>query len=104
MIVVCGLWVRYDTGIMIAADKIPNDTSVETERAYLCLLRDVPLWRKAAMVNSLTKACQELAIAGIRMRHPDISDVEVRMRLAALWLDRDMMVRIFNWDPMLEGY
>ena len=96
--------VRYDAGIMIAAGKVPSDTSKEAEQVYLKLLREVPLWRKAAMVNSLTKACQELAIAGIRMRHPNASEKEILMRLSALWLDRAMMVRVFNWDPQLEGY
>ena len=104
MIVVCDLLLRYDTSIMITSDKALNDTSIDAEKAYLKLLREVPLWRKAAMVNSLTKACQELAIAGIRMRHPNASDMEIMMHLAALWIDREMMVRIFDWDPILEGY
>jgi hypothetical protein len=104
MIVVCGTLVSYDTGIMTAADKVPSDTSIEAEQAYLNLLREIPLWRKAAMMDSLTKACQELAVAGIRMRYPNASNMEILMRLAALWLDREMMVRIFGWDPILEGY
>jgi hypothetical protein len=96
--------VRYDAGIMISADKVPSDTSKEAERIYLKMLREVPLWRKAAMVDSLTRACQELAVAGIRMRHPNAPEKEILMRLAALWLDREMMIRVFNWDPELEGY
>jgi hypothetical protein len=95
---------RYDAGIMAAASGVQSDTSKESEQTYLNMLRDVPLWRKAAMVDSLTKACQELAVAGIRMRHPKVSEKEIRMRFAALWIDREMMIKVFNWDPKLEGY
>ena len=97
--------VRYDAGIMIAAGKKAlSDTSAEAEQAYLRLLREAPLWRKAVMVDSLTRACQELAVAGIRVRHPNASEKEIKMRVAALGLDRKTMIRIFNWDPELKGY
>jgi len=89
---------------MITMDKAPNDTDIKAERIYLKLLKESPPWRKAAMVDSLTQACQELAIAGIRRRHPNASEKEIRMRAASLWLDRNLMVRIFNWDPAREGY
>jgi hypothetical protein len=56
------------------------------------------------MVNSLTKTCQELAVAGIRLRHPNASEREIRMRLAALWIDQELMIRVFGWDPKSEGY
>jgi hypothetical protein len=84
--------------------KALNDTSKEAERVYLRLLKEAPPWRKAAMVDSLTRSCQELAAAGIRMRHPNASDREIRLRLAALWLDRDVMMNVFHWDPEQEGY
>jgi hypothetical protein len=89
---------------MIPDDKAPNDTDWETEQVYLKLLRETPVWRKAEMVDSLTRACQELAAAGIRMRHPNASEREISLRLAALWLDRELMIRVFNWDPAREGY
>jgi hypothetical protein len=104
MIVVRYVIVRYDACIMISAGKAPKDTSKEAEQAYLKMLRKVPLWRKVAMIDSLTKACQEMAVAGIRMRHPNASEEEIKIRLAALWLEREIMIRIFHWDPALEGF
>ena len=85
-------------------DKVPNDTAAQTERAYLRLLRESPPWRKAAMVDSLTRACHELGAAGVRMRHPGAAEREITMRVAALWLDRETMVRAFGWDPAREGF
>jgi hypothetical protein len=60
--------------------------------------------QKLKRVDELTKSVQELAMAGIRARHGDIPQQEMRLRLGALWLDREIMVRVFNWDPQKEGY
>jgi hypothetical protein len=35
---------------------------------------------------------------------PDLSERELRLRLAALWLDRETMIDAFGWDPEVEGY
>lgn len=60
--------------------------------------------QKLAVVSQLTLAAEELATAGIRMRHPGASGRELELRLGALRLDRDTMVRVFGWDPETEGY
>jgi len=81
-----------------------TDTDEATEQVYLQMLREAPPWRKAIMVDALTRACQELAAAGIRRRHPDASAEDTRMRVAALWLGRELMMRVFGWDPEIRGY
>lgn len=51
------------------------------------------------------RACAlRLARAGIRRRHGNIGDGEMRLRLASLWLDADTMRLVFGWDPEREGY
>jgi hypothetical protein len=45
-----------------------------------------------------------LARAGIRRRRGEIGEREMRLRVAALWLDRATMRRVFGWDPDREGY
>jgi len=35
---------------------------------------------------------------------PDLTERELRLRLAALWLDRETMIEAFGWDPEVEGY
>ena len=64
----------------------------------------MPSWAKAREVSEFTRACQQMALAGIRRRHPGADDRELQLRLAALWLDRGTMVRCFGWDPEVEGY
>jgi len=59
---------------------------------------------KLHRVSELNRAIQELALARIKKQYGNISQGEQRLRLAALWLDRDTMIRVFNWDSDREGY
>ena len=59
---------------------------------------------KLRRVSELTKAVQQLALARIKKQYGDISEHEQRLRLASLWLDRNTMVRGFQWDPEIQGY
>jgi hypothetical protein len=59
---------------------------------------------RMARVVSLNRALDQLARAGIRARHGEgLSEAEVRLRLAALRLDRQTMIRAFGWDPDAHG-
>jgi len=60
--------------------------------------------KKLAQVSAMSQTVLRLAAARIRKQHDGISDRELLLRLASLWLDRDTMVRAFGWDPDREGY
>ncbi len=60
--------------------------------------------QKMQQVNELTKAVQQLALARIRKKYGNISEREQRLRLGALWLPRETMIRVFDWDPEQQGY
>lgn len=72
--------------------------------------RQIEAWRrmtpaeKLRVVDELVLATEALALAGIRQRHPAANPREVELRLAALRLDRELMVRWLDWDPAREGY
>ncbi|MCL0050799.1 hypothetical protein M1N22_03040 [Dehalococcoidia bacterium] len=55
-------------------------------------------------VNELNRTVQQLALLRIRKQYGDISEREQMLRLAALWLDRETMTKVFDWDPDKEGY
>ena len=55
-------------------------------------------------VSELNRAVQQLALSRIRKRYGDIPEQEQKLRLASLWLDRETMIRVFNWDPKAMGY
>ena len=66
--------------------------------------RKMEPWKKLALSEAMTQTVIQLAAARIRKQHEGISERELRLRLASLWLDRDTMVKAFGWDPEKEGY
>ncbi len=72
--------------------------------------RQIEAWRvmtpaaKLHIVSELLRATEELARAGVRLRHPRAGEREQQLRLAALRLDRETMIRWLDWDPEREGY
>jgi hypothetical protein len=87
-------------------DKEPlfSDTDTDAERLLIDLARKTPVWEKFQQVANATEACLAFARAGIRSRYPDASEKEVKLRLAALVLDRETVMRVYGWDPEVEGY
>ncbi|MDD5674623.1 MAG: hypothetical protein PHC61_10695 [Chitinivibrionales bacterium] len=45
-----------------------------------------------------------MALTRLRGQYKNMSRQEEKLRLAALWLPRETMIKWFNWDPLLKGY
>jgi hypothetical protein len=83
----------------------PQDTSPEAERVLIRGYRRMSPLRKLERVAAMNRALDRLAEARIRATYgPDLTEREVRLRLAALRLDRETMIRVFEWDPEERGY
>ncbi|MFH0938732.1 MAG: hypothetical protein V1899_05565 [Planctomycetota bacterium] len=80
------------------------DTHPEAEKVLIALLRKTPAWQKCQQVSSMIHACRQLSLVGLRIRYPDASEKELRRRLAALWLPRELVIKVYGWDPEKEGY
>lgn len=80
------------------------DTSREAEERQIAHWRALPDPEKARVLSELTRAAQQLARAGVLARHPAASEEEIRLRVLALRLDRETMLKFFRWDPEREGY
>ena len=78
------------------------DTSPDAQRILVERWRRMPAWEKAGLVNLLSRDCERLAIAGIRSQHPGLESREERRLLALRRLGRDLTLRVFGDDPMLE--
>jgi hypothetical protein len=90
-----------------AEDEGPGagDTPPEVEALWIEGLRRMGPAARLRMAFDLTAAVRALAAAGIRARHgADLPERELRLRLGALTIDRETMVRAFGWDPEVEGY
>jgi hypothetical protein len=81
-----------------------NDTSPRIQNILIAGYRRMSPQQKFKRVSELTKAVQQLALARIRKQYGMLSEREQHLRLASLWLDRDTMIRVFQWDPQEEGY
>ena len=90
---------------MSALPREPDDTSPEIEKMLVEGYRRMgPLGRLRRALD-LSEAVRQLAVARIRRQYgPDLDEREERLRLAALVIDRQSMIRAFGWDPEREGY
>ena len=80
------------------------DTSVEAERLLIEHYRSVSPWERLRKAGELGAFAEAVAMAGIRRRHPSASEQYVRIRLAALTIERETMIRLLGWDPEFRGY
>lgn len=60
--------------------------------------------QKFKMALEMSETIRDLAKTGIKKRHPGISDEELRKRLGALLLGRELSIKVNGWDPEKEGY
>ena len=81
-----------------------SDTSKKAAKILAEGYRRMSPEQKMACVRNMTNTILQMALARIRKNHGNISEREQRLRLASLWLDRDVMIKVFNWDPDREGY
>ena len=81
------------------------DTPPEIEEILLERYRRMTPLEKLMRVFELNYMAQSMAAIRIQAQYgPDLSEREMRLRLAALWLDRETMIEAFGWDPEIKGY
>lgn len=76
------------------------DTPPEIEQLQIERLRQMPSWRKMALMASMGQTVQMLALAGLRQRYPDDTPTQQRRRLADLLLGPELAARAYG--PVLE--
>jgi predicted Mrr-cat superfamily restriction endonuclease len=81
-----------------------DDSESEDERARIERVRRMPVWQRAQEVNRLVMEERELILADLRERYPQADAQELRKRFAARVLPREIVIRMFGWDPEKEGY
>jgi hypothetical protein len=83
---------------------LTEDTSPEAQAILVEHYRRLEVHERVAIMMDLTRLADGAALMGIRERHPDASEHEQRLRLAALKYGRDLMVAAYGWDPHVEGW
>jgi hypothetical protein len=74
-----------------------RDTTVDMEVVQSELYRRMTFEEKARRVTELTAGACQLALAGLRQRHPGASEQELLLRLAVLRLGPETVARVYGW-------
>ncbi len=77
------------------------DTSSEAAQLQVQGLRQMPPWRKLALVGEMNQTVRTLALAGLRQRYPADTPAMRRRRLADLLLGPELAARAYG--PFREG-
>lgn len=78
----------------------PSDTAPEAARVQLAALRAMSGSRRAEIALEMSEAVRQTARAGIRTRHPEYTQEQVRLAFLRLVLGEDIFRR---WWPGCEA-
>ncbi|MDM8530120.1 hypothetical protein QUF63_03050 [Anaerolineales bacterium HSG25] len=81
-----------------------QDTHPHIQKLIIEGYRQMSPQEKFKRVTELTIAIQQLALARIIKQYGQISEREQQLRLASLWLEPEIMIRVFQWNPREKGY
>ena len=76
------------------------DTHPDIERLQIERLRQMPTWRKMALMAEMGQSVRTLALAGLRQRYPGDTPAQRRRRLADLLLGPELAAQVY--DPRQE--
>ena len=81
-----------------------TDTNPRIEKMIIEGYRKMSPLEKLRRVDDLTNTIKIMALTRIRKQYNNLTEREEKLRLASLWLDRETMIKVFNWDPLEKGY
>lgn len=73
-----------------------SDTHPKMEALQIELLRQASPTRKMHMLAQLNASARMLAMAGLRSRHPQATEAELRYKLAILLLGEEMARKVYG--------
>jgi hypothetical protein len=77
----------------------PADTTPRAYELQFEHFRTMSPQQKGEILTALTFAVQDLALAGLRMQHPNEADDELRLRLAVRRLGAETVRRAYGHVP-----
>ena len=75
------------------------DTSAEVDEMLFTSLGEAPAWRKWQLMAQLNRAARQLALSGLRRRHPDASPKKLQGLLANLLFGSELANRLYDFEP-----
>jgi hypothetical protein len=87
----------------MAATRFPGDTSPDVLRRQFALYANMTAADRARSVSQVTLYVNELAMAGLRHRHPSASEDELQLRRAVIRIGEDLVARAYDWHAPRNG-
>jgi hypothetical protein len=81
----------------VSRPTLSRDTDPQAEAVQLEIYRRMPSWRKFQLVNDAILTSRQLALAGLRSRHPEAGPEELKRRLMDLLHGEELARKI--WGP-----
>ena len=75
---------------------LSSDTHPKMEALQIQLWRQASPTRKMHMLAQLNASAQTLALMGLRARHPQASEADLRRRLAGLLLGEELAAKVYG--------
>lgn len=91
----------------VIGQNLPNllsDTSPKAEAVLIAGYRKMDATAKLLKVAELNQMLVAFITADVRRRHPNASEIEIRLRVASRWIPPKLMKKAFGWDPQEKGY
>jgi hypothetical protein len=82
----------------------PSDTSTAVMEMMIERWRTMSPAEKFQAVAAANQASEAMSAAGVRRRYPTADEAEVRRRVIALRLGRELSVAVYGWDPEVHGW
>jgi hypothetical protein len=83
-------------------EMVSRDTTERAASAQLEVYRRMQATERLRVGLELTRMSRRLLADGIRARHPDYSDEQVRLAMIRLWLGDDDFRRAYPTEALLE--
>lgn len=80
----------------------PMDTSEAADEVQLGIYRRMEPSERLQVGLDLTELSRQLLAEGIRQRHPEYDDEQVRLATIRAWLGADLFFRVYPGAPALE--
>ena len=77
-----------------------EDTSPEAEAVLIALYRKMSPEKKMRQVEELTQGVQLLALSRLREEDPSATDEVLKLRLAALWLEPELLLAAYGRERL----
>lgn len=78
------------------AARIFTDAPPEIEERVVEIYRRMPAWRKLGLVDDANRTARQLAMIGLRSRHPGEPLPKLRRRLLGLVLGEELATRVYG--------